>query len=151
MSGKDDYTRTCKNCGNTITMSIRSGKWAPYDGNEFHSCPAAEDTPATEKAQLTQEDEQTINQYLDNAKQKQEQRAATAEFARHSTSLCRILTGEGATIVENRYRDLTNMVRKYLGKVHGSQHTVVDVQNSTRHYIVVYFEVPNAAVEQFEA
>lgn len=148
MSGKDDYTRTCKNCGNTITMSIRSGKWAPYDGNEFHSCPAAEDTPATEKAQLTQEDEETINQYLDSTKQKQEQRAATAEFARHSTSLCRILYG-GIDDVEVKYQYLTNKIRKYLGKVHGSQHTFTETIKT--HYIVVYFEVPNSALGEFEA
>jgi hypothetical protein len=33
-----DYTRQCNHCQKTITMSKRSGKWAPYDGNEFHSC-----------------------------------------------------------------------------------------------------------------
>ena len=39
-----DFKTSCRNCKQTITMSQRSGKWAPYDaqGIEFHDCPARE-------------------------------------------------------------------------------------------------------------
>lgn len=40
----NDYKTNCRNCGQRITMSQRSGKWAPYDamGTELHQCPARE-------------------------------------------------------------------------------------------------------------
>jgi len=40
----NDYKTNCRNCNQRITMSQRSGKWAPYDamGSELHQCPARE-------------------------------------------------------------------------------------------------------------
>jgi len=50
----NDYKTNCRNCNQRITMSQRSGKWAPYDamGAELHQCPAREGGPQ-QKQQTT--------------------------------------------------------------------------------------------------
>jgi len=59
----------------------------------------------------------------------------------------RILNGFTVSAVEKKYEKLVNLVAEYGGRVHGSQHSIIDNSGDS---IVVYFQIPLDAKEQFE-
>jgi hypothetical protein len=64
-------------------------------------------------------------------------------------NMVRILSGSPPSHVAEQYEEVTNLILSYGGRIHGSQHSLYDLDGTVRDAIAVYFELPIENKEAF--